>query len=170
MGMSVIFSAVVVILPVLAVIAALHDLTTMKIPNWISAVLIVAFFPAAFALGLPLGVVGASVGLAIAMLVVGMGMFAANWIGGGDAKLMAAAGLWLGWPEVIRYLVYTGLAGGILAVSLLALRSAWLRRYAAAGPSWMGRLATPGGSAPYGVAIAAGALAVFPYSPLLHAG
>ena len=41
------------ILPVLAVVAALYDLTTMKIPNWISIALVVGFFPTALALGLP---------------------------------------------------------------------------------------------------------------------
>ena len=35
------------VLPILMIVAGLHDLTTMRIPNWISLALIVAFFPAA---------------------------------------------------------------------------------------------------------------------------
>ncbi|MFS0802310.1 prepilin peptidase, partial [Brevundimonas phoenicis] len=81
------------ILPVLAVVAALYDLTTMKIPNWISIALVVGFFPTALALGFPLSVVGVSAGMAVAGLFIGAGMFALNWIGGGDAKLLAAATL-----------------------------------------------------------------------------
>lgn len=166
--MSVIFSAVVVILPVLAVIAALHDLTTMKIPNWISAVLIVAFFPAAFALGLPLGVVGASVGLAIAMLVVGMGMFAANWIGGGDAKLLAASMLWMGVSGSVPFVLYTALVGGGFCLLLMTARS-HLPFFAQTGPGWVMRLMQPKGDIPYGVAIAIGALLAYPSSPLITA-
>ena len=44
------------ILPGLVIAAALSDLTTMKIPNWLSGSLIVGFFPAALAVGLPLGI------------------------------------------------------------------------------------------------------------------
>lgn len=163
-------AAVLCLFPAMVIVAGLYDITTFTIPNWISIALGLAFIPAAFLTGSSWTEVGLCLAVGLGCFVLGVGMFAMNWIGGGDAKLMAAAGLWLGWPEVIRYLVFTGLAGGVLAVSLLALRSAWLRRYAAAGPTWMGRLATPGGSAPYGVAIAVGALAVFPFSPLLHAG
>lgn len=166
--MSVIFSAVVVILPILAVIAALHDLTTMKIPNWISAVLIVTFFPAAFALGLPLGVVGASVGLAIATLVVGMGMFAANWIGGGDAKLLAASMLWMGVSGGVPFVLYTALVGGGFCLLLMTARS-HLPFFAQTGPGWVMRLMQPKGDIPYGVAIAIGALLAYPSSPLMTA-
>ena len=41
-----------VVLPALVIVGGLKDLTTMKIPNWISVALIVAFFPAALLLGL----------------------------------------------------------------------------------------------------------------------
>jgi prepilin peptidase CpaA len=61
------------------------------------------------------------------------------------------------------FLVFTALAGGVLALGLLALRSGWVRPLAAAGPAWVERLARPGAAAPYGVAIAVGALASFPH-------
>jgi prepilin peptidase CpaA len=103
-----------------------------------------------------------------------MVMFALGWIGGGDAKLMTAAALWLG-PRaagfdptaLFSFFAYTGLAGGILAVSLVALRSSWIRPLAESGPAWAKRLATPGESAPYGVAIAIGALAAFALHPIV---
>jgi len=66
--LSLLFLAV---LPALAVIAGLQDLTTMKIPNWISIALVVGYFPAALALGLPLSVVGVSAGMALAALFIG---------------------------------------------------------------------------------------------------
>lgn len=153
--------------PVLVIIAGLYDITTFTIPNWISGALALLFIPAAIASQLTLVDFGLSAGVGLAALVAAIVMFALNWIGGGDAKLFAAAALWIGWPTAIHFMVVTGLAGGVLAVSLMAMRSAWLRRYAAAGPGWLNRLATPGGSAPYGVAIAAGALITFPNSVLL---
>lgn len=156
------------VLPVLAVVAALHDLTTMKIPNWISIALVVGFFPAALVLGLPLSVVGVSAGMALAALFIGAGMFALNWIGGGDAKLLAAATLWMGLSGTLHFLLYTGLAGGAFCMLLLAGRS-HLPILAQAGPGWMMRLMQPKGDIPYGVAIAIGALLAYPASPLMAA-
>jgi len=64
------------------------------------------------------------------------------------------------------FAVYTALAGGALAALLVALRSAWVRPFVEAGPAWAKRLATPGEAAPYGVAIAIGALAAFALHPM----
>ena len=147
--------------------AAVRDLATFTIPNWISLALTLAFAPAALAAGVSLGDIGIGFAVGAAVLVLGAGMFALGWIGGGDAKLMASAALWLGLRGLAPFAVYTALAGGLLALSLLAIRSAWLRPIADAGPAWSKRLATPGESAPYGVAIAVGALAAFALHPLV---
>jgi prepilin peptidase CpaA len=154
------------IFPVLVIAAALRDATSYTIPNWISLALVGGFPLAALALGLPWPAVAMCLGVGAAALVVGMGMFAVGWIGGGDAKLFAAAALWIGWPAAISYLAITGICGGALAVGLLGLRSAYLRPFVPAGPAWFARLAEPGENVPYGVAIAVGALAAFPASAL----
>ncbi len=146
--------------------AAVKDISTFTIPNWISIALTVAFVPAALAVGVSVPTIGISFAIGLAALVLAVGMFALGWIGGGDAKLMAAAAVWVGLRGIGPYAVYTGLAGGALALALVALRSAWLRPLAEAGPGWARRLATPGESAPYGVAIAVGALAAFALHPL----
>jgi prepilin peptidase CpaA len=147
--------------------AAVRDLATFTIPNWISLALTLAFAPAALAAGVSLGDIAIGFAVGVGVLVLGAGMFALGWIGGGDAKLMASAALWLGLRGLAPFAVYTALAGGLLALSLLAIRSAWLRPIADAGPAWSKRLATPGESAPYGVAIAVGALAAFALHPLV---
>ena len=100
-------------LPALVIVAGLKDLTSMTIPNWISLILIGAFFPTALAVGLPLSTVAAHVGIALLALFVGAGMFALRWIGGGDAKLMAASCLWLGVTGSGYFLLWTGIAGGV---------------------------------------------------------
>jgi prepilin peptidase CpaA len=157
----------VVIFPVLVIVAALRDATSYTIPNWIPLALVAAFPVVAFALDVPLQTIGLQVGIGVAALVVGMGMFAARWIGGGDAKLFAAAALWIGWPATVTFLGITGLAGGALAVSLLGLRSGYVRPYIPSGPGWFARLIEPGENVPYGVAIAVGALVAFPTSTLI---
>jgi len=100
--------------------------------------------------------------------IVAVAMFAAGWIGGGDAKLFAAVTLWLGWPACASFLMITALAGGALALLLLNVRATWLKPYLAGAPPWLDKLTTTGEAVPYGVAIAFGALLAFPQSSLLH--
>jgi prepilin peptidase CpaA len=154
------------IFPALAIVGALKDLTSYTIPNWISLALIAAFVPAALVSGAPLGQIGLCLAVGVGALVLGMGMFAAGWIGGGDGKLFAVCALWLGWPAALPFMLYTGLAGGALTFVILALRSAWLAPAVAGGPAWLRKLGTTGGDLPYGVAIAVGALAAFPHGAL----
>lgn len=167
--MSFVQAALLLLFPALVIVGALRDLTSYIIPNWVSGLLILGFAPAALALGLPLSTMGFNLAIGVAALLVGMGMFALNWIGGGDAKLFAACALWLGWPASMDYLLVTGLAGGALTLGLLSLRSPLLRPYVLAGPAWVHRLAEPKGDLPYGVAIAVGALVAFPGSALMRA-
>ncbi|MGH6965225.1 MAG: A24 family peptidase [Phenylobacterium sp.] len=153
----------------LVITGALRDLVTYTIPNWLSVALVAGFPIAALAMGLPLPTISLHFAIGVAALIAGMAMFALRWIGGGDAKLFAAAALWLGWPALMTYLAVTGLAGGALAVGLLGLRSPLLRGYVLSGPAWFVRLAEPDENVPYGVAIAVGALVAFPASTLMQA-
>ena len=167
--MNTLQAALLTIFPALLIIAALTDATSFTIPNRISLLLIASFFPAAFALGRPLSEIGVDLAVGGVALVAAIGMFAAGWIGGGDAKLFAVASLWLGWTAAPAFLIVTALAGGALAVALMNVRSAWLKPYFTAAPPWVARLVSPGAAVPYGVAIAIGALAAFPQSALVHA-
>lgn len=150
------------IFPALVIVAALKDVTSYTIPNWISLGLIAAFIPAAAVSGASLPAIGLCLATGLGALLLGMGMFAAGWIGGGDAKLFAASALWIGWPAAFPFMLSTGLAGGALTMTILALRSGWLEPVLAGGPSWLRKLGAQGGDIPYGVAIAIGALATFP--------
>src|SRR5215472_5236299 len=99
----------------LIIVAALKDLASFTIPNWISAALAATFAPAALAAGIPIGAIGLSFALALGVLAVAAGLFALGWVGGGDAKLMTAATLWLGHQgsssvDPVRALVVNGLA------------------------------------------------------------
>lgn len=154
--------------PALVVWCALRDATSMTIPNKLTIAVAAAFFPAALAAGLPPAAWGLALATGLGCLVFGMAMFAFGWVGGGDAKLFAACGLWLGVSAATPFVFWTGVAGGVLAGGLVLAREMqkWLPQF---GPTWMQRLLTRGEGVPYGVAIAAGALAAFPASPVMKA-
>lgn len=161
-------AAALLIFPVVVTWAALADATSFTIPNRLSGALFLAFFLAAPAVGAPLALVGVNLLIGLAGLAIGVALFALGWIGGGDAKLLAAASLWLGWPALPAFLLATTLAGGALALLLLGLRAQWVRAHTPVLGGWLDRLTTPGAPAPYGVAIACGALMVFPTCKLVQ--
>ena len=146
----------------LVLTAGFRDALSFTIPNWISLCLATAFPLAALAVGMSWPVMGLNLGIGAAALIAGMLLFALGWIGGGDAKLLAAVALWLGWPATTTFLVATAITGGTLAVLLISVRSTQLRPLILLGPRWVARLAEPGEGVPYGVAIAAGACAALP--------
>jgi prepilin peptidase CpaA len=164
----VIQACLVSLLPILAILAALKDLTSYTIPNWISLALAGAFALLAAAGGLPLQMIGVHAAAGLIALLAGMGLFAAGWIGGGDAKLLSACCLWFGWPGGREFLLDTALAGGVFAFTLITVRGQMIRPFLPLLPGWAGRLTTPGEPAPYGVAIALGALVAFPSSEWLR--
>jgi prepilin peptidase CpaA len=162
-------AALLIAFPLLVIVAALTDLTSFTIPNRISALLLLGFLPAALALGRPWVEIGMDAAVFVAALMAGMAMFAVGWIGGGDAKLLAAVSLWLGLGAMPVFLIVTALAGGALAVLLMNARASWVQPYLDGAPGWLARLATPGADVPYGVAIATGALVAFPQCGLVQA-
>lgn len=158
-------AALVLAFPALVIVAALKDVLSFTIPNWISLALLAVFPLAAVAAGVPLATIGLHLGVGAMVLAAGLVMFALRWVGGGDAKLAAVVALWMGWPAVITFLFAAALVGGGLATVLILMRSAMLRPVVLLGPRWVTRLAEPGQGVPYGVALAAGALIALPASP-----
>ena len=159
---------VVGLFPAVVIFAALRDATTMTIPNWLCGLGALMFVPAALISGMNLGTAGLALAVGFASLVAGIGLFAARCVGGGDAKLFAVCGLWLGWPSWIEFVLWTAIAGGGLAIGLIASRklaTLWPVKM----PAWTARLLSPGGDIPYGIAICVGALCAFPDSPVMHA-
>ena len=151
----------------LVLTGAVRDLISYTIPNWISFAILGLFPVAALAADVSLSTAGLHAAIGVGVLVAAMAMFAFRWIGGGDAKLFAAAAFWMGWPAIADFMLWTALTGGLLAVVLMSMRRAPLRPLVLLGPPWLVKLSEPGGAAPYGVAIAVGALMALPKSPLL---
>jgi prepilin peptidase CpaA len=153
---------VLLVFPAAMVCAAVSDLLTMTIPNRIQAALALAFAGAAVAAGLDLQTVGLHVAAALAVLALGFACFAFGWMGGGDAKLMAATALWFGFGmQLAEFLMVAAVYGGVLTLLLLAARGLPLPQ-ALAGHGWVLRLHDSKTGVPYGIALAAAALTVFP--------
>ena len=102
------------LLPILLIAAAASDAVSFRIPNWLTALTAILFFPMAWATGMPLHEFGVHMLAGVLLFAVGFAFFQLNLFGGGDAKLMAAAGLWFGTSQVLPFLFMTALAGGLL--------------------------------------------------------
>src|SRR5687768_2771890 len=147
--------------PLLMAFAASSDLLTMTISNRVSLILIGGFFLLALIMGMSPMAVLSNVAAAALVLMVAFVFFACGWIGGGDAKLAAATALWLGFDHLLTYLVYASLFGGLLTMLLLQLRTLPLPSLLA-GQQWAQRLHRPDSGVPYGIALAAAALVIYP--------
>jgi prepilin peptidase CpaA len=73
--------------------------------------------------------------------------------------------LWLGFGTLPEYLVLASVAGGALTLAVLALRG-WPLPVVTLGWPWLARLREPKNGVPYGIALAAAALLVFPHCDL----
>ncbi|MCC6983701.1 MAG: prepilin peptidase [Bauldia sp.] len=149
--------------PLAMLYAALSDLLTMTIANRISLFLAAAFVAAAFLVGMDLSTIGFHVLAGAVVLLAGFGLFAAGWIGGGDAKVASAAALWLGWGGLGEFLVLSSIFGAVLAIVLLNFRKVVLP-VAVVRQEWVARLHHPETGIPYGIALAVAALAAYPHS------
>jgi prepilin peptidase CpaA len=167
----------------LLALAALMDLRERRIPNWLTGG-VAALYPIYLLVSpTPVALLGALAAAAAAFLF-GLVLFARQVMGGGDVKLIAAITLWAGFDHLVVFALVTSLAGGVLALAGL-----WYQRwrgvidahlaalgwnFAPAGPPHHAESANVEGcddgapaspdreplSLPYGVAIAAGGLAV----------
>ncbi len=131
----------------LLVAAATTDALDRRIPNALSlglALVGLARIVLDLTAGGPLATAAADLAAAVAVFVLGAVGFRFGVLGGGDVKLLAAAALWTGAAALLPFLMATAVAGGLLAFLFL------VRPRRAARPV----------AVPYGVAIAAGGIAL----------
>jgi len=147
--------------PTLMAFAASSDLLTMTISNRVSLILAAGFFGLAAAGGMGGFDMLMHLGAGAAVLVAGFICFARGWMGGGDAKLAAATALWFGFDHLFDYLIYASLFGGALTILLLQYRMLPLPRFLA-DQEWAARLHEKECGVPYGIALAAAGLCVYP--------
>ena len=158
-----------VLFPAMMAFAASSDLFTMTISNRVTLILVAGFAALAIGSGMNPGDVLSHIGAAAAVLAVTFAFFARGWIGGGDAKLAAATALWLGFDHLMAYLLYASIFGGILTLAIIRFRLMPLPQ-ALAEQEWVKRLHRLDGGVPYGIALAAAALLIYPDTSWMKLG
>jgi prepilin peptidase CpaA len=157
------------VFPALMAFAASSDLFTMTISNRVTLALIGGFVAMAFISGMSPSDVLAHAGAAATVLVVTFLFFTRGWIGGGDAKLAAATALWFGFDHLLVYLLYASIFGGALTLMMIRFRLMSLPQVLA-DQEWVNRLHRPNSGVPYGIALAAAALLIYPDTTWMQLG
>ncbi len=138
-------ATLVALLAAMLVVAAVGDLRSRIIPNWLNLAIALGALPFWWLSDLALWPdIAARVGIAVLLLAIFAGLFAIGAMGGGDVKLIAALALWLPPPSIVELLLIMSIAGG--ALTLVMLIGHRLRKSAT-------KLEVP-----YGVAIAFGGM------------
>lgn len=149
--------------PALMAFSAFSDLFTMTISNRVSILLIAGFAVMVGLVGMSFHDVMMHVGAGLTVLAVTFTLFACGWIGGGDAKLAASTALWLGFGPLMDYLFVASILGGVLTLFIMRFRLMPLPAMLQ-GQEWALRLHRVDAGVPYGIALAAAALTVYPHT------
>lgn len=117
-------------LTALMIVVMSYDVVRFRIPNWLVG-LVLLLYPLHYFTS-PVAINGQEALLvASVLLAAGFAVFAAGIAGAGDAKLLAACGLWIGGNAILEYLIAMSLLGGALSLALLIGRPMmgylWLR-------------------------------------------
>jgi prepilin peptidase CpaA len=159
---------VLTLFPGMMAFAASSDLFTMTIANRVSLILVGGFVLLAVMTGMSPIAMAWHFAAGAAVLVLTFLMFSRGWVGGGDAKLAAATALWFGFAHLLDYLLYASIFGGALTLALIQFRMLPLPA-PLARREWIDRLHQRGGGVPYGIALAAAALLVYPHTEWMAA-
>ena len=135
----------------------LLHIKTLRIPNALVAAVAILGITRLVMIG-DLNVALYTISASAALLIVTFLLFWQGFVGCGDAKLITAAALLVGYHNLYSFLMLMGLCGGM--VSLVVIATRYLNR--SSGPPQKVRLAIP-----YGVAIAGGAIVTLLFQPSL---
>ena len=156
-----------VVFPFCMMYAALSDLLSMTIANRVSLLLVGTFAALALLTGMDLASIGWHLAAFAMVLLVTFVLFAIGGMGGGDAKLLAATSLWMGFGmPLVGYLVTSAFLGGVLTLLILSLRNSGLAVLAGRN-LFLRNLCGESAGVPYGIALGIGGLLTYPESPLM---
>ncbi len=147
--------------------AVVSDVRRLMIPNEACILIAVTFAPTALLVGMEISSLSWHYATGAGFLAVGIVLFSRNLIGGGDAKLMAAAGVWIGPGDLWAYLGLVAVLGGVLAgVILIAQKYQGRVAFLKAVP-WLGNGDARTQPTPYGAVIGLAAVYLFYENPVL---
>ncbi len=147
-------------------LAAWSDYRGFRIPNLVPVV-IVAAFAVAFGVTTLTGQraevfmpLPSHLGVAFAVLMLTMVLYAFKLFGAGDSKFVSALALWLSLQGLAAFFFYMTLFGGLLGLTSLALRK-WKPLKNPTPGTWFAKAQEGHNAVPYGIAIALGAVIAF---------
>ena len=160
-------AVIFVIFPFCMAFAAVSDALSMTIANRVSLLLVATFAAVAPLSGMDWSVFAMHWAAFALVLACTFALFALGGMGGGDAKLMAATALWMGFGvPLAEYLVTASVLGGMLTLSIMSLRGSLAAPFVSANPV-LSHFADPKVGIPYGMALGAAGLVVGPESDLM---
>ncbi len=155
------YTLVTSVFPLLIIAAGINDYFTFKIPNWLNALIALSVIPFALFFPMPGEVFAWHVVAGIVAMIAAFTVYAMGLIGGGDAKMIGACALWVGWEALMSFMIVTVIAGGVLALAMTVWGYLSTKQEADVG-EWAKNLFSKKPDLPYGIAIAAGGIIVFP--------
>lgn len=140
--------------------AAIHDVKTMKIPNYFPLVIIGLFICASPFIFSSIGAFGWQVLAFLTAFGLSLILYILGPMGGGDVKLFAALGLWIPFSGFLQWILYVTLSGVFVSLFFLIVRFFKKRTQTGLPAKDVYKLIRTA-KMPYGPAIAAGTLFQF---------
>jgi prepilin peptidase CpaA len=160
-------ASIFVVFPFCMVFAAVSDMLSMTIANRVAVLLVATFALVAPFTGMDWATYGWHFAAGGIVLAATFGLFALDGMGGGDAKLMSATAVFLGFNmQLVEYLVVSAFLGGVLTFAILFFRSSALAVFTSRN-AFLRHFADDGVGVPYGIALGIGGLIAYPSSPLM---
>ena len=153
------------VFPLMVVTAAISDFFTLKIPNWLNAVIAVSVIPFVLMSDMPMEVFAGHIVAGLVTFVFGFMLFSAHIFGGGDAKMLAACAVWVGWDSLMEFAIITAFAGGALVLAMkiwVFFASRKDHKDMIKNMKWAQNFLSKRPQLPYGIAIATGSVIIFP--------
>ena len=151
-----------VVFPFCMVFAAVSDMLSMTIANRVPLLLLAVFAVVAPLTGMDWATYGWHFAAGALVLLVTFGMFAIGGMGGGDAKLLTATAVWMGFNvHLIEYLVASAFLGGVLTFAILCYRGSVLATFTGRN-MFLRNFADGRVGVPYGIALGIGGLVTYP--------
>lgn len=165
-GASMLEALIFVIFPFCMVFAAVSDALSMTIANRVSLVLVGSFMVIAPLTGMEWSTVGMHLAAGALVLSATFVLFAIGGMGGGDAKLMAATAVWMGFDILlVEYLIYASFVGGLLTLATLMYRKSFLADFTRDN-MFLRHFGDTSVGIPYGVALGFAGLVIYPKTAL----
>ncbi len=150
--------------PLFATYSVSAELVSPRSASRVSLLLALGYVIACLAAPAPFLHMASGLSCGLAVLLVTFALFCFGWISSGDAKIVAALSIWIGWDHLIDFAL-AAVAGGLLLSQLLERWRARPLSPALSARHWLVRLHDESLQVPYGVAAAIAGLMMYPGAP-----